>query len=49
MHHGAEGAVRVQRIQVHLDDHLQRVPTINLPQCVHVLPSGKFEYSTLPN
>ena len=36
VHHGAEGAVGVQREPLHLHDHLQRVSALNLPQRLHV-------------
>ena len=36
LHQGAEGAVRVQREPLHLHDHLQRVPSLHLPQRVNV-------------
>ena len=44
VHHGAEGAVRVQREQVHLHDHLQRVSTLHLPQRVHVREAPKLGF-----
>ena len=40
VHHGAEGAVGVQREPLHLHDHLQRVPALNLPKRLHVSIPG---------
>ncbi|KAK7080002.1 hypothetical protein SK128_012092, partial [Halocaridina rubra] len=36
VYYGTKGAFGVQRIQVHFHGHLQRVPSLSLPQCIHV-------------
>lgn len=36
VHHGAEGAVRVQRKSIYFDGNLQRIPSHVLSQCVDV-------------
>uniref|UniRef100_A0A8D8J1J4 (northern house mosquito) hypothetical protein n=1 Tax=Culex pipiens TaxID=7175 RepID=A0A8D8J1J4_CULPI len=39
VHHGAEGAVRVQRKSIYFDGNLQRIPSHVLSQCVDVVPA----------
>ena len=39
LHHGEEGSFGVQREPFHLHDDLQRVPALNLPQRLDVLPT----------
>lgn len=36
VHHGAQGALRIQRESLHFHGDLQRIPAHLLPQCVHV-------------
>lgn len=36
VHHGAQGALRIQRESLHLDGDLQRISAHLLPQRVHV-------------